>query len=137
MNPLIFDATEITPAIIFDPELDRFEITGVSRPEDVRSFYEPVNEWLRAFQKEVIEEGKRKYDDQNPLVLKVSLSYFNSSSAKYLYDVMHFLNLLHINGSKVRIDWYYLEEDEDLRDAGKELADMLEMTFNFVIISEE
>jgi hypothetical protein len=137
MKALIIESTELTPHIQFDPEQDLFEISGNSRPEDVRDFYGPVLEWLRVFLKEDIETGKRTYDTDHPFILKTNLSYFNSSSAKYLFDVMNFLNLLHINGSKVRIDWYFLAEDDDLRDAGSELSDMLEMPFNFIEISEE
>jgi len=85
MDPLIIEATSHSPEISFDPSAGKFFISGVSRPEDVRSFYYPVVEWLERFLEEEVRAGKVSFNKDNPLVLEIKLKYFNSSSAKFLF----------------------------------------------------
>ena len=49
MKTLLFEASDTTPKILFDLQNFYFEISGHSRPEDVRAFYRPVIDWLREF----------------------------------------------------------------------------------------
>jgi len=34
----------------------------------------------------------------------------------------------------VKVYWYFNEEDEDMRDAGEEMAELAEMTFHFIAL---
>ncbi len=51
MEPLRIEKTAKTPWIILDPYNDNFEISGISRPENVREFYFPVINWLIEFKR--------------------------------------------------------------------------------------
>ena len=46
MEKLIIEPTLNTPGVVLDPEGNKFEFSGESRPEDVRNFYMPILEWL-------------------------------------------------------------------------------------------
>ena len=39
MKPIVLEETASTPRVVFDINKNQFEITGCSRPEDVRSLY--------------------------------------------------------------------------------------------------
>jgi len=134
MEALIIEQTETCPGLTFDPAKNIFEISGVSRPEDVRSFYYPVIEWLGKFKTEVIEEKRFAYDKDHPLDFNIKFTYFNSSSAKFLFDILSELHDLHKEGLAVKIYWFFKERDDDLREAGEEMSEMLGMTFNYVAI---
>lgn len=134
MEALIIKQTETCPRLTFDPANNIFEISGVSRPEDVRSFYYPVIEWLGKFKTEVIDEKKVVYDKDHPLDFNIKLSYFNSSSAKFLFDIFSELHDLHKEGHAVKIYWFFEERDDDLREAGEEMSELLEMPFNYIAI---
>lgn len=122
-------ATDLTPEIILAPEEDKFIISGKSAPEDVRTIYYPVIEWLEDFMAWV--RDKRPYTDRKPLVLQIDLEYFNSSTAKFLYDIITGLQTLANEGTPVEVQWLYDEEDIDLREAGEDLALLCEMQFKY------
>ena len=132
MKAYIRDQTEISPYLCFDPHNNHFEISGVSRPEDVRSFYYPALEWLDIFSKEVSSSPKSLYSTDHPLTFNVKLEYFNSSSAKFLFDIFMNLGELKKKGVPIQISWYYDSEDEDMKDAGEEISELAEMNFNFI-----
>ena len=132
MEPLIILATKVTPGIIFDPYNDNFEISGISRPENVREFYFPVINWLIEFEKEVLAKKVIKFDEKHPLNFNLKMNYFNSSSAKFLYDVMSELVRFHKKGHIIRILWYFEKEDEDMKYAGEEMSELLEVPFQFI-----
>jgi hypothetical protein len=129
MNNFIHHATETTPDIYFSPEENRFEIKGKSAPEDVRRVYYPVVEWMTSFVARVKE--KNQYTDSKPLVFKIDLEYFNSSSAKFLFDIFNQLKDLNTGGVPVIIEWYYDAEDTDLREAGEDLSILCEIGFSY------
>jgi hypothetical protein len=129
MKSFIHRATDLTPEIILAPEENRFIIAGKSAPEDVRGLYYPVIEWIEEFAAEV--RAGNKYTEQNPLLLKLDLEYFNSSSAKFLFDIFAQLKELQNDGIPVIVEWHYDEEDTDLREAGEDLALLCEMQFRY------
>lgn len=129
MNKFIRYATETTPDIYFSPEENRFEITGKSAPEDVRGLYYPVVEWMNSFTAWVREENQ--FTEARPLVFKVDLEYFNSSSAKFLFDIFNKLRDLNKGGLPVIIEWYFEAGDSDLREAGEDLSFLCEMEFSY------
>jgi len=129
MKSFIHRATDLTPEIILAPEENRFIIAGKSAPEDVRGLYYPVIEWIEEFTAEV--RAGNKYTEQNPLLLKLDLEYFNSSSAKFLFDIFAQLKELQNDGIPVIVEWHYDEEDTDLREAGEDLALLCEMQFRY------
>jgi hypothetical protein len=132
MEPLIIEPTSHSPGIRFEPSSGKFLISGVSRPEDVRTFYYPVVDWLRKFLDEEIKTGKVSFDETNPLILDVTLKYFNSSSAKFLFDIFSELGNINEEGGKLKIRWFYEAGDDDMLEAGEELSEIAEIPFEFI-----
>ena len=137
MEPLKIEATDKTPGIILDPYNDNFEISGNSRPENVRDFYDPVVNWLIDFEKDVLDKKVIKFDKKHPLNFNLKMNYFNSSSAKFLYDVMGELVRFHEKGHVIRILWYFEEGDEDMKYAGEEMSELLDVPFQFIVTPSE
>jgi hypothetical protein len=129
MKSYIQRATDLTPEITLAPEENKFIIAGKSAPEDVRGLYYPVVEWMEEFVAGVRKENI--YSDEKPLLLKLDLEYFNSSSAKFIYDILSQLRDLNNEGVPVDIEWYYDEEDIDLREAGEDMALLCELPFRY------
>ncbi|MBN2634615.1 MAG: DUF1987 domain-containing protein [Bacteroidales bacterium] len=131
MQRLIIDQTELTPEINFSPQEKKFLIRGVSSPEDVRALYYPVIEWIRIYVDDILEGEKKVFTPESPLRLQIDLSYFNSSSAKFLYDILMEIKRLHTGGVPVLIEWIYEDEDTDMYEAGTDIAELAEMDFIF------
>ncbi|MCU0377247.1 MAG: DUF1987 domain-containing protein [Bacteroidales bacterium] len=129
MNSYIHKGTSSSPEIYLSPDENRFVLSGRSAPEDVRSTYYPVLEWMDKYVTEV--SVNNPYHHKNPLLFKFDFDYFNSSSAKFLYDIIFRLKELMNTGVPVEVEWYYDTEDTDLHDAGEDLAILLEMQFRY------
>jgi hypothetical protein len=132
MDKLLISPTPVTPEIRFSPEENIFLISGTSSPEDVRAMYYPVLEWIKQFIEEILEGRYTAWSAENPLVLKVDLYYFNSSSAKFYYDIFLELKRLSLSGIPVNIEWYFDEEDTDMQEAGADISLLVDMEFTYM-----
>lgn len=131
MKSLHIDGTAVSPTVDFNLETRVLEISGYSRPENVRDFYFPLIQWLDDLN--VIQENNRSMKiDLEPFSFKFKFIYFNSSSAKFIYDIIIMLNGFQSNGFPINIYWYYDADDDELREAGEELSDMANVPFSYV-----
>jgi len=132
MEPLVIDKTEFTPEIILDHKNKNFSIKGVSRPEDVREIYFPVVQWMNKYRDFLNGEGKGYFSDDDPMIFEFDMEYFNSSSAKFLFDIVDVLREIRKIGIRLEVAWIWDEEDTDMKEAGEDLSYLVEMDFNFI-----
>lgn len=117
-----------TPGVIFSVEDNQFLLTGRSFPADADSFYQHLIKWLDDYKKAGLKDS---------LVFDVKMEYFNTASAKLLLDIFFKLEDISESGYSVSIKWHFLEEDEDMQEAGEEFDEIVELDFEFVEIEEE
>lgn len=125
MDVIKIMGTDDTPTVILDVANDLFEIAGRSLPEDVAAFYNPIIEWMDKY-------------NQSPKVKTVfnfKLVYFNTASSKMLLDILMKLEELHNAGKDVVVRWHYAEDDEDMKEAGEEYADIVDVPFEQVPVA--
>jgi hypothetical protein len=130
MDALIIDHTEFTPRVMLDPVNRIFEFEGVSRPENVTTFYAPVIDWMTDFESDLYKinvSGGKKFN----INIVFKLSYFNSASAKMIFIMLESLSRIRNMGFSFIIDWYYDEGDDQMCDDGHELSEAIEIPFNF------
>ena len=133
MEILKIEPTHISPTIRFIPDLNDFLISGMSAPEDVRALYYPVIEWMDKFNSELINGNYKIFSETNPMILKIDLNYFNSASAKFLLDILLELKKIRESGTPVVVEWYYEEDDIDMKEAGEDLSELVEMELKYII----
>ncbi|HOB84818.1 MAG TPA: DUF1987 domain-containing protein [Bacteroidales bacterium] len=133
MEILKIEPTHISPTIRFIPDLNDFLISGMSAPEDVRALYYPVIEWMDKFNSELISGNYKIFSETNPMILKIDLNYFNSASAKFLLDILLELKKIRESGTPVVVEWYYEEDDIDMKEAGEDLSELVEMELKYII----
>jgi hypothetical protein len=127
MQPLIIDSTNLTPSVEFNPTESKFIIAGYSRPEDVSEFYFPLINWIREYKKHL--ENSENKAKNHTFIFK--FSYFNSASTKYLCDLLLEIKKLRNCVLSLDIDWYYEEYDDDMREVGETLSEIINYPFNF------
>jgi len=132
MQKLHFQKTTVSPEIIFSPDENIFLISGTSAPEDVRALYYPVIEWIRIFVDDILDGEFKKFSKKNPVDLHINLEYFNSSSAKFLYDILSELKRIPPERFPVVVSWHHDEEDIDMKDAGNDIATLVGMDFRYI-----
>jgi hypothetical protein len=127
MENIIREATERTPAVIFDFENGVFSFKGESYPEDASAFFGPLHKALDEFLESAFD---------NTIVFDVEFEYFNSSSAKVLMNLFQLLEDAAENkGKNTVINWYYNEDDDTMQEFGEDFAsDMEHATFNLCIL---
>lgn len=129
MEPLIILPTDSTPHIVFDAGRGIFEMTGESRPENAKAFYDPVIEWIKDFcTKSILERRQEK------VVFSVFFEYFSSSSAKYLMNILARLEELHKGSIPTEIRWVYYDIDLEMKEAGEEFQKLLSVPFKFEVV---
>ncbi len=127
MDPLIISATEDTPEIIFNKKDGKFEISGRSLPEDVIEFYTPIYSWLEQYVSDPNEET----------ILKVKIDYFNSASQRAINEIFNILGRINMKGKKINIEWFYFQDDDEMREAGEEYAEITNLTFQYISYDPE
>lgn len=131
MNPLKIEATEFSPTVILSSEIPHFEISGESRPENTGKFYTPIIEWLTQY-KQVLSTDKNAHDKSKKIVFEFKFDYFNSTSAKYIMDILYQLDTYHAAGLETLVKWYYDAMDDDMKEAGEEFAKLIKSPIEFI-----
>lgn len=126
MDSLIIEATEDSPNVNFDIRTNQYVISGKSRPENTSKFYNPIFSWLTDL------ESSLAAKEAVSLSFTFKMEYFNSISAKYIADIILFLKDLEDKGHNIKVKWHYQQSDEDMLEAGKEFANMVEMDFDLI-----
>ncbi|HEX2968685.1 MAG TPA: DUF1987 domain-containing protein [Bacteroidales bacterium] len=119
METIKIAATEDTPGVILDPVNNVYEISGRSLPEDVVVFYQPVMQWLEDLAKTPIKG----------MTLSFKLEYFNTASSKLILDILLKLEEIHSGGNEIKVDWYHLAGDSDMKEAGEEYSEIVGLPF--------
>ncbi|MFC2098821.1 DUF1987 domain-containing protein [Bacteroidota bacterium] len=130
MDNLILLPTDFTPKVTFMVETGQLEFSGISRPEDVAGFYEEPLKWLADFEEAVL-KSENRYGIQD-LRFIFKMSYFNSSSSKYIIQMLRHIKNLNEQGIDITIDWYYEEGDEKMMEDGEDLAEAVDLEFNYI-----
>jgi hypothetical protein len=116
-----------TPLIQLEAEKGKFLIEGIIMPEDASKFFEPVINYCIDYL-------------TNPLphsIINLRLEYFNTASSRVLYS---FMKKFHESADKTttKVNWFYEDDDEDLRDACDEYIILLKnITFEKIPYKEE
>jgi hypothetical protein len=123
MERMEMAATDKTPSVLFDPAAGLLEITGCSIHENADRFFRPL-----------LEEAERYAGHPAPqTTARLALTYFNSSSAKYVLDLLRILDEVHTSGAgKVRLEWIYEADDLDMEEAGADYKALLAMPVKLV-----
>jgi len=112
------------PALSLDAGSGVLELKGKSIPERTAEFYDPILAWIDEYIQ----------DPQEETTLNIKLEYCNSSSTRYLMDILERLERLSKGGEKVTINWYYEEDDEDMLELGRSYSVPLSIPINMILV---
>lgn len=119
LKKLELKGTRDTPEVIFDQENNRFEIKGNSLPEDSIKFFTPIFDWIEKY----IQNPNKKTH------LICNFEYFNSSSAKMIYQLFIELEKIKDTGNEITVSWYFEAGDKLIEEKGQEYQSIMEIPF--------
>ncbi|MGL1885723.1 MAG: DUF1987 domain-containing protein [Reichenbachiella sp.] len=114
--------SRVTPSVYFNPKNQLLDMRGKSSPEDPVAFYN------------VLLENIDNYVQLNvsKLTVNMAFEYFNTSSSKCLFNILRKLESVEKLGKKVVVNWYFENEDEDMREAGEDFGSFFGYEFNYI-----
>ena len=122
---MIFEAGQRTPQVEFTAT--SCLIRGECYPENISEWSDPV---LKALEECV-------GNDESEFVVDIELYYFNSSSAKFLFDFFEFPEESAEGGKSIVINWRYRAEDDTMQEAGEDFQeDMEACTYKMVMVED-
>ena len=123
MRKLFIKETLNSPKVILDPSKKRFEITGKSFPENSRTFYQPVFDWINDLASEP--PGEK-------INLSLIYEYISSSSVITLKQLLTKIKTLSEQGVLIQVLWYYDAGDPDIKEIGEEYNKLIGLDIQFV-----
>ncbi len=113
----LITGTEKTPTVEIRPSEGVMSISGCSIPENADRFFTPVQDQVEVY----------VLSPNATTTIRIDLSYFNSSTSKYLLDLLKRLEDLHVAGrSKVLLEWCFQEGDLDMKEAGEDYRSLVD-----------
>ncbi len=126
MESLKIEATKSTPEINFVFAEGLLEIKGLSKSTNALEFFQPLMD--------AIDEYALK---ASPITtLNLFLDYFSTSSSKCILGILNELKKLDKRVTKVKVNWYYYEDDEDMLDNIKDYETLVDLEFKFIAVAE-
>ncbi len=123
MPRLQLTRTEKTPDIHFDTEAGLFEMKGCSIHENAEAFFRPLLDLVEAYASR----------PEAVTLVRLDLDYFNSSSSKYILDLLRQIDVACGAGlTKATVEWHYAQDDLDMLEAGQDYEELLDMPVSFV-----
>ena len=74
----------------------------------------------------------RSADTRKPVIFNFNFNYFNSGSAKCILDICKILARLKSQDLEASVRWHYVKGDEDMLEAGREMAQIVKLPFDFI-----
>jgi hypothetical protein len=111
MKNLSFEPTTSTPAVRFTAD-GRLLIEGRSLPENVSRFYDPLINWVKELEAEVVK-------------MDLNLEYLNSASSKKVLEILRAIDR-NCSIKVFIVNWHYEAEDEDALESGQIFEGLLD-----------
>ena len=127
MEKYIAHQSDITPEMQLDPISGYMQITGTSIPENSDEVYRPVLDWIREYE----------HTPARQTLLDIRLDYFNTTSSKFLLEIIRVLKRVQDNKHEVKLRWFYYEDDPDMLEAGQDFMDIADIHLEMVKIEEK
>jgi hypothetical protein len=125
--------TQYTPEIDFDPKTQKFKMSGIARPEDSYEFFEPVLSWVENFVKSTLEHHEKNKLLNETFIIIFDFEYMNSSSSKYIFQIISNFKKFYDKRLNVSIFWYYDDSDDQILEDGEDFSEIINLPFNFLI----
>jgi len=123
MERIIATGDKKLPTLNFDAETGIVLIAGRCIPENSVEFFEPLMNWISSYSE----------SPNANTVLDIYLDYFNTSSSKCILDLLKTLEKVDKMGkTSLSVKWRYMEEDEDMMEAGEDYASMVDVPFEII-----
>lgn len=93
--------------------------SGNSYPENAVDFFQPLLQWVQDYV---------RFPHKQTLV-EFRVNYFNTSSSKYLFQILEILSGLSAKGHTVEVVWVSTDENQEMLETWREIVGELELEY--------
>ena len=122
MEKLKLEGSFQSPAILLDANKGIFDFRGICFLTNAYEFFMPVLDWLNEYEKNLNSSSKFTFD----------FSYINTASQKMLFEVLKKLGKFAEKGHPVTIEWFYEDNDDDLKSLGDDLLCLINVPYKII-----
>lgn len=115
----------IQPSVDFEVASGKCVINGESFLEETAKFYTPLVNWIVNYLK-----------DHQSLEFTFGLTYFNTSTSKWILTMLSELRKQQESGRDITVNWYFHEDDIDMRDDILNYMEDTGLTINLLPFNE-
>lgn len=122
MEPLQLEATDKSPEVRLDSKEGKILIHGISDQEDALGFYFPIIQWMDAYIKNPASHTEAVLE----------FKYYNTASAKAIYEVLKRLSEVHKSGNTLETKWFYPKGDDHLLSEIENFSDIAHLPIHAI-----
>lgn len=126
MTNFFVEGTANQPTVNLDADEGLLEISGRSHPDDSFSFYKPIIDWIKLY----------AADPRDKTIVNIRLEYMVTSSSKCILIIIKELQEIFRDNFEVIINWYFEEDDENIREAGEDYRHLTQLPFNLIRLDD-
>jgi len=117
--------TKEAPEIILNPD-GMIKIGGCSRIADTNEFFKQIEVWIDEY----------ICNPADITCVDFHLEYISTNNQKFYITLINKIKPIKLKNKKYIINWYYDEGDEDILEKGEFISSIVEIHFNFIMISD-
>jgi len=117
-----YNATEQTPRITYNSVTGALLIEGNSIDINKSELYDTIIN--------NIDTGK--YASTVGIKCKIKMNIINGMAMKQMYKLLRKVECTGDDNSKPTVDWYYYEDDPQMKEIVEEISDLFDMPFNII-----
>jgi len=121
MKDLIIKDSEKTPSVALSTN-GVLKLEGRSIPEDAAKFFKPLLDWTKEF-------------TANEIRVDIKLEYFNTSSSKFILEMLRLLEN-NPDNNNILVNWFYEEGDLDVLESGQYFESIIGIPFKYIEYEE-
>lgn len=123
-NEVFIKGTRETPEVHLSKSQSKISFFGRSLPENAKEFYNPIKDWIDKYVQNINSTSK-----ETEVIFK--FEYFNTSSSKMIMEILMLIKKLQEKQPKLNVYWKYLEDDEDMIEAGEDYENITGVEFQY------
>ncbi|MFO8233863.1 MAG: DUF1987 domain-containing protein [Bacteroidales bacterium] len=114
--------SERTPKVYLDKHKGIVKLSGRAMPDNAKSYFGPILKWIEKY----VQSPKDK------TYVSFDFEYFNSSASKMILQIIKTLSELKVIGKEMKIEWYYMDDDDDMLESGKTFEELTDVNFDYI-----
>jgi hypothetical protein len=116
--------TGSAPEVLIDEEKQFMRIAGESFQENTIEFFKEINDWLEEYLK----------SEFSAFTFECDMKYFNSSTAKLLFNMLLNMDASAAPGKKITVNWITTADNDIILECGEEFKkEMSNLEFNLIV----